>query len=210
MAIAISGRGSNMESLARAVQSGRIPARIRAVISNNPEAAGLKTAAEFGIRRRLISEPAELDDALREAGVGPDGLLCLAGFMRIVPESVVNKYTVMNIHPALLPAFPGLGAVKQAIRGGVRYSGCTVHFADAGVDTGPIILQAAVPVLGADTEAELAARILEWEHVIYPLAVRLYAEGRLRVEDGRVAIDADPRDVELAGLPMGAYGGSDA
>jgi phosphoribosylglycinamide formyltransferase-1 len=201
LGILISGRGSNMDAILAAVKAGRIPrARQRIVISNKPDAAGLKTASEkYGVPTKVI--PAEglkgwdydrkLVAALEEAGVTPeDGLVCLAGFMRIIsPEFVGHfKMRILNIHPALLPSFPGLHAQKQAIDYGVKVSGCTVHFVDAGVDSGPVILQRTVPVMEGDTEETLSARILEQEHQAYPEAVRLFTEGRLKVEGRKVHV----------------------
>lgn len=170
--ILISGRGSNMRALIESAREGRIPARILAVISNKPAAPGLEIARNFGIRCVVEETMDGLDRSL--ASYGPD-LVCLAGFMRILPASITSKYSIMNIHPSLLPLYPGLRAPEQAIRDKARYSGCTVHFAVEGVDAGPIILQAAVPVLPSDTPQTLAARILVQEHIIYSRAVDWFA-----------------------------------
>ncbi|MEO9363428.1 MAG: phosphoribosylglycinamide formyltransferase [Nitrososphaera sp.] len=201
LGILISGRGSNMDAILAAAKAGRIPgARPKIVISNKPDAAGLKTASEkYGVPTKVI--PAEglkgwdydkkLVSSLEEAGVTPeDGLVCLAGFMRIIsPEFVKHfKMRILNIHPALLPSFPGLHAQRQAIDYGVKVSGCTVHFVDAGVDSGPVILQRTVPVMEGDTEETLSARILEQEHQAYPEAVRLFTEGRLKIEGRKIRI----------------------
>jgi phosphoribosylglycinamide formyltransferase 1 len=199
LGILISGRGSNMDSILAAIKAGRIPrAKPQIVISNNADAEGLKVASEkYGVSTKVIlSEGLKRQDydkkmiaALEEADVKPDnGLVCLAGFMRIIsPEFVRHfKMKILNIHPALLPSFPGLHAQKQAIDYGVKVSGCTVHFVDDGVDSGPIILQRTVPVVEGDSEETLAARILEQEHQAYPEAVKLFTEGRLKVE-GRIA-----------------------
>lgn len=196
LGILISGRGSNMAAILVAIKAGRIPkARPQIVISNKPDALGLKTASEkYGVPTKVI--PAEglkgwdydrkLVAALEEAGVTPerDGLVCLAGFMRIISPEFVRHFRarILNIHPALLPSFPGLHAQRQAIDYGVKVSGCTVHFVDDGVDSGPVILQRTVPVMEGDTEETLSARILEQEHQAYPEAVRLFTEGRLKVE----------------------------
>lgn len=198
LGILISGRGSNMDSILAAIKAGRIPrAKPQIIISNNPDAAGLKMASEkYNVSTKVIlPEGLKRQDydrkmiaALEEADVRQDnGLICLAGFMRIIsPEFVGHfKMRILNIHPALLPSFPGLHAQKQAIDYGVKVSGCTVHFVDDGVDSGPIILQRTVPVMEGDTEETLAARILEQEHQAYPEAVRLFTEGRLKVE-GRI------------------------
>jgi phosphoribosylglycinamide formyltransferase-1 len=194
--ILISGRGTNMERLIQACQAGEIPAQVVRVISDNPEARGLERARAYGVPTvvvpaRTFPDRAAFEEALltavREAD--PD-LICLAGFMRILSPRFVQayRYRIMNIHPALLPSFPGLHAQRQALEYGVKVSGCTVHFVDEGVDTGPIIVQKAVPVLEDDTEETLAARILEKEHEAYPEAVRLFFEGRLRVEGRRVRV----------------------
>ncbi|HVX02670.1 MAG TPA: phosphoribosylglycinamide formyltransferase [Nitrososphaera sp.] len=195
LGILISGRGSNMAAILAAAKAGRIPkARPQIVISNKPDAPGLKTATEkYGVPTKVILAEGskgwdydrKLVAALEEAGVTPeDGLVCLAGFMRIISPEFVRHYgmRILNIHPALLPSFPGLHAQKQAIDYGVKVSGCTVHFVDEGVDSGPIILQRTVPVMEADTEETLSARILEQEHQAYPEAIRLFTEGRLKVD----------------------------
>jgi len=194
--ILISGRGTNMERLIRACQTGEVPAQVVRVISDNPEAPGLERARAYGVPTVVVPARAFPDRAAFEAALleavreaAPD-LICLAGFMRILSPKFVQayRYRIMNIHPALLPSFPGLHAQRQALEYGVKVSGCTVHFVDEGVDTGPIIIQKAVPVLEDDTEETLAARILEKEHEAYPEAVRLFFEGRLRVEGRRVRI----------------------
>ncbi len=194
--ILISGRGTNMERLIQACQAGEIPAQVVRVISDNPEARGLQRAQAYGVPTVVVPARAFPDRAAFEAALleavreaAPD-LICLAGFMRILSPRFVQayRYRIMNIHPALLPSFPGLHAQRQALEYGVKVSGCTVHFVDEGVDTGPIIVQKAVPVLEDDTEETLAARILQKEHEAYPEAVRLFFEGRLRVEGRRVRI----------------------
>jgi phosphoribosylglycinamide formyltransferase-1 len=201
LGILISGRGSNMDAILAAAKAGRIPdARPRIVISNKPDAAGLKTASErYGVPTKVVPPEGQkgwdydkrLVAALEEAGVTPkDGLVCLASFMRIISPEFVRHYRmrILNIHPALLPSFPGLHAQKQAVDYGVKVSGCTVHFVDDGVDSGPVILQRTVPVMEGDTEETLSARILEQEHQAYPEAVRLFAQGRLKVEGRRVRV----------------------
>lgn len=201
LGILISGRGSNMEAILAAIKSGAIPnVRPCIVISNKPDAAGLKTASEkYGIPTKVVlPEGAKGWDydrkvvvALEESGVNPqDGLVCLAGFMRIISSGFVRHFhmRILNIHPALLPSFPGLHAQKQAVDYGVKVSGCTVHFVDDGVDSGPVILQKTVPVMEDDKEETLSARILEQEHKAYPEAVRLYAQGRLKVEGRKVRV----------------------
>lgn len=193
--ILISGRGSNMEALLEA----RLPARVAAVISNTPGARGLTTAKSRGIDTAVVDHRAFADRAAFDAALAaeidrhrPD-LVALAGFMRIFTSPFIERYRgrMMNIHPSLLPAFPGLHTHRQALAKGVRIHGCTVHFAEVDVDSGPIIAQAAVPVLPDDTEERLAARVLAEEHRIYPQAVRWFLEGRLRVAaDGTVTVDA--------------------
>lgn len=196
--ILISGRGSNMEALIRARDAGELPVNIAAVISNRPEAAGLEIAARAGITTHYIDHKGfagrdAFDAALAECidTFAPD-LVVLAGFMRILTERFVRHYAgrLLNIHPSLLPAFPGLATHRQALAAGVRIHGCTVHFVTPALDHGPIVIQAAVPVLDGDDEESLAARILVQEHRIYPLAVRWFAEGRLRIDGERVHLDA--------------------
>jgi phosphoribosylglycinamide formyltransferase 1 len=201
LAILISGRGSNMDAILAAIKSGRIRnAKPCIVISNKPGIAGLNIASEkYGIPTKVI--PSEglkgwnydqnVVTALHEHGVTPkSGLVCLAGFMRIISREFVRQYRmrIMNIHPSLLPAFPGLHAQKQALDYGVKVSGCTVHFVDEGVDSGPVVLQKAVPVIEGDNEESLSARILEQEHELYPEAVRLFCEGRIKIKGRMVSI----------------------
>jgi phosphoribosylglycinamide formyltransferase-1 len=201
LAMLISGRGSNMDAILAAIKSGRIGnAKPCIVISNKPEAAGLKIASEkYGIPTKVMPSDdlkgwhydQNIVTILQEHGVTPQsGLVCLAGFMRIISPEFVRQYRmrIMNIHPALLPAFPGLHAQKQALDYGVKVSGCTVHFVDEGMDSGPVILQKAVPVVEGDNEECLSARILEQEHELYPEAVRLFCEGRIKIEGRRVSI----------------------
>lgn len=201
LAMLISGRGSNMDAILAAIKSGRIGnAKPCIVISNKPEAAGLKIASEkYGIPTKVMPSDGlkgwhydqNIVTILHEHGITPQsGLVCLAGFMRIISPEFVRQYRmrIMNIHPALLPAFPGLHAQKQALDYGVKVSGCTVHFVDEGMDSGPVILQKAVPVVEGDNEECLSARILEQEHELYPEAVRLFCEGRIKIEGRRVSI----------------------
>lgn len=201
LGILISGRGSNMDAILAGVKSGIIPnIRPCIVISNKPDAAGLETASKkYGVPTKVIPPDGmkgwdydkKLVSALEDARVTPEeGLVCLAGFMRIMSPEFVRHYRmrILNIHPALLPSFPGLHAQKQAVDYGVKVSGCTVHFVDDGVDSGPVILQKAVPVRDDDTEEALSARILEKEHEAYPEAVKLFAQGRLKVEGRKVRI----------------------
>ncbi|HEX9678712.1 phosphoribosylglycinamide formyltransferase [Nitrososphaera sp.] len=201
LGILISGRGSNMDAILAGVKSGIIPnVRPCVVVSNKPDAAGLDTASKkYGVPTKVVlpddlkgwDYDKKLAAALEDSGVTPqDGLVCLAGFMRIISPEFVRHYKmrILNIHPALLPSFPGLHAQRQAVDYGVKVSGCTVHFVDDGVDLGPVILQKTVHVMDGDTEETLAARILEKEHEAYPEAVKLFAQGRLKVEGRKVRI----------------------
>lgn len=200
--ILISGRGSNMEALIAARDAGQLPVDIAAVISNRPDAMGLETAARAGITAHFIDHKAfagreAFDAALAECidSFTPD-LVVLAGFMRILSDGFVRHYAgrLMNIHPSLLPSFPGLHTHRRALEEGVRIHGCTVHFVTPTLDHGPVIIQAAVPVLDRDDEASLAARVLRQEHRIYPQAVRWFAEDRLHLENGRVRLAAELAD----------------
>ena len=192
--ILISGRGSNMEAIVGA----GLPAKVAAVISNRADAAGLKFAAQSGIAAQVVDEREFSSrgtfDAALEAAIerhSPD-LLALAGFMRVLGGDFVRHYSgrMVNIHPSLLPAFPGLHTHRRALQEGVKLHGCTVHFVTPQVDHGPIIVQAAVPVRAGDTEGTLAARVLRQEHRVYPLAIRWFVEGRLAVENGIVRVNA--------------------
>ena len=200
LGILASGRGSNLQAIVDAIAAGRCPARVAVVVSDRKDAPALDRARQAGIRAahldpRAFPDRAAFDDAvagvLDEQGVE---LVCLAGYMRVLSPEVVRRYRgrVLNVHPSLLPMFPGLHAQRQALEHGVKVAGATVHFVDEGVDTGPIVLQSAVPVLEGDTEASLEARILGEEHRLYPEAIRLYAEGRLEVVGRWVSIRTDP------------------
>jgi phosphoribosylglycinamide formyltransferase 1 len=192
--VLISGRGSNLAALIAAAADPAYPAQIALVISNRAAAPGLGHAAAAGIPQAVIGVAdrarfaAEVQGLLRRHRVD---LVCLAGFMRILDTGFVEAWRdrIVNIHPSLLPAFKGLDAQRQALAAGVRFAGCTVHFVRPDIDTGPIIAQAVVPVQPDDDEQSLAARILEQEHRLYPLAVRLIAEGRVRVIGERALID---------------------
>jgi len=196
LGVLISGRGSNLAALLEAARQPGYPARVEVVVSNEPAAAGLCRAREAGVSAVVVDHRAyrtrqaherALVAALREHGVE---WVCLAGYQRILRGPLLEAFPrrVLNIHPALLPAFPGTHAQRQALEYGVRVSGCTVHFVDSGVDTGPIILQAAVPVEPDDTEQKLSERILREEHRLYPQAVALAVSGRLRLEGRQVEI----------------------
>jgi phosphoribosylglycinamide formyltransferase-1 len=195
--ILISGRGSNMESLLETIAVGSLPVRLAAVISNRPEAKGLETAAAQGVTtrvldHRLFDSRESFDQALATVidAFAPD-LVLLAGFMRILSDDFVRHYAgrMINIHPSLLPSFPGLHTHRRALEEGVRVHGCTVHFVTPTLDHGPIIAQAVVPVFDDDDEARLGARVLAQEHLIYPRVVGWFAEDRLRMVDGRVRVE---------------------
>jgi formyltetrahydrofolate-dependent phosphoribosylglycinamide formyltransferase len=199
IAVLISGRGSNMTALIKAAMDPSFPARIALVISNKASAHGLNVAKEFGIETLVLRSKnydsreaydAAVDTVLQEQKIE---LVCLAGFMRILSENFVRKWSgrMINIHPSLLPAFKGLDTHKRALTNGVKLHGCTVHFVSEGMDEGPIILQAAVPVLDEDTEETLSARVLEQEHVIYPKALEWLAKGQLRITGQRVRFAGD-------------------
>ncbi len=191
--VLISGRGSNMEAIARA----KLPGRIAAVISNRPEAAGLGFAAQSGIPAGVVDDrefPSReaFDEALARAiDKHSPALVALAGFMRILSDGFVRRYQerLANIHPSLLPAFPGLHTHRRALEEGVKVHGCTAHFVTTQLDHGPIVIQAAVPVRSSDTEETLAARVLRQEHRIYPLALRWFLEDRLVIEKGVVRVN---------------------
>ena len=201
LGILISGRGSNMEYILKAIKKKKIPIKAAVVISNKPDAAGLKIAQKMGVPTEVVQSKgfegsrADYDkkiiSVLTKYGVTQkNGLVCLAGFMRIISPEFVKKYKnkILNIHPALLPAFPGLDSQKQALDYGVKFTGCTVHFVDSGMDTGPIIIQAVVPIKEGDTDKELSKRILKEEHRIYPEAVNLIAKGKVKVSGRKTVI----------------------
>jgi phosphoribosylglycinamide formyltransferase-1 len=198
-AVLISGRGSNLQALIDAAKDADFPARIVRVISNVWDAGGLKRAEAAGIATSVIDHrafksraafEAALDQALRADGIE---IVCLAGFMRLLTAGFVEGWhdKLINIHPSLLPAFPGLDTHARALGSGVRFAGCTVHYVRPTMDEGPIIVQAAVPVLPEDDETALAARVLEAEHKAYPLALRLVAGGKARVVRERVMIEGE-------------------
>lgn len=190
-----------MEAILKAIKKNKIPINPAIVIANKPDAKGLEIAQKLGVKTAVIESKGfsgsrwdydkKIIQTLTKNGVTPkNGLVCLAGFMRIISPEFVKKYKnrIINIHPALLPSFPGLDAQKQALEYGSKYSGCTVHFVDSGVDTGPIILQAVVEIKDSDTEESLSKRILAKEHQTYPKAVKLFAEKRIRVSGRRAII----------------------
>ena len=196
LAVLASGRGSNLQAIIDTIEKGWLQAVLAVVISNKAEAQALERARTHGAPSVFLDPKATpgreaYDGAILEHLRKHDvGLVALAGYMKIVTRMLLDPYAnrIMNIHPSLLPSFPGLAAQQQALDWGAKMSGCTVHFVEEGVDTGPIIQQAAVPVLEGDTAESLEARILEQEHRIYPEAIQLFAEGRLAIEGRRVRI----------------------
>lgn len=210
--VLVSGSGSNLQSIMDACECGEVDGRVSIVVSNVEDAYALVRARSKGIPTRVVSHTdypdretfdRELVRILRESGVD---LVALAGFMRVLTPSFLRQFPgrVMNIHPALLPSFPGLHVRQKAIDYGVKFSGCTVHFVDEGVDTGPIIIQAVVPVYPDDSEEELKDRILRLEHRIYPRAIQLFAQNRLTVDGRRVLIRdlRKDRDACLTNPPL--------
>jgi len=195
-AVLASGRGSNLKAILEAADKGIVPYKPSLVLTDNAQAGALDYARRHGVETCFIDPKVHrgrsamgrrIIEELKKRGIDT---ICLAGFMRIVHESVVNEFRwrTINIHPALLPAFPGLEAQRQALEAGVKESGCTVHFVDEGVDTGPVIMQAKVPVLDDDTVESLSARILREEHRIYPVVIRALLEDRIKIVDGKAVI----------------------
>jgi len=201
LGILASGRGTNLQAIIDAISSGRLNAIINVVVSDNPDAYALERAKKHGIKTEVVTKndfpekegfDGRVVRILKENHVG---LVCLAGFMRILSPHFIRAFPqrIINIHPALLPAFPGLSVQKKALDYGVRFSGCTVHFVDEGVDTGPIIIQAVVPVMDKDTPETLSKRILNEEHRIYPQAIQFFAENRVEIKDRKVMIKDSPK-----------------
>jgi phosphoribosylglycinamide formyltransferase-1 len=202
IAVLISGGGTNLQAIIDAIEGKKLDAAIQLVLSNKADAFGLQRAQKHGIPTEVLDHKAfasreaydqAVVDLLRGRGVE---LVILAGFMRLLSPVFIKAYSnrIMNIHPALLPSFPGLHVQQKAVDYGVRFSGCTVHFVNEECDEGPIIIQAVVPVFADDSETQLAERILKQEHQIYPRAIQLYAEGRLHVSGRRVLVDGLDRD----------------
>jgi len=208
--ILASGRGSNFQSIIDSIESGNLSAKIAILITDKSDAYAIERASKHNIET-LIIKPSDFSDKneyyshiaveLKKRNVG---LVVLAGFMRVVGKALIDQFPdrVINIHPALLPSFPGLHGHKDAIDYGVRISGCTVHFADEGVDTGPIIMQAAVPAYHDDTEDTLSERILKQEHRIYPYVIKLFAEGKISIDGRKVTITADKEDSVMVNPPI--------
>lgn len=201
LAILISGRGSNMENILKAVKKNKIPIKPVLVISNKADVKGLVIAQKLGVKTETVESnglkggnweyDSKLVSVLEKYNVTPqNGLICLAGFMRIMSPEFIRHYKgrIMNIHPAILPSFPGLHSQRQALEYGVKYSGCTVHFVDEGVDTGPIILQSVVKIKDNDTEEIISKKILKQEHKIYPEAVKLFAKGKIKIVGRKTVI----------------------
>ncbi len=218
IAVLASGGGTNLQALLDACAAGRIDGRVEVVLSNVPGARALERAREAGAATEIVPSAGASDRAAYDAElVGrlrrhQADLVCLAGFMRLLGPGFLAAFgpapetrgcpRVMNVHPGLLPSFPGLHAQRQALAYGARFAGCTVHFVDEGTDTGPIVVQAVVPVLPADTEESLSSRILAEEHRIYPRAVQWFAQGRLAVEGRRVTVrGARPADLTALRSP---------
>lgn len=201
LVILISGRGSNMENILKAVKKNKIPIKPVLVISNKSDAKGLVIAQKLGVKTEVVESQglkggnweydSKLVSVLEKHKITPQNcLICLAGFMRIMSPEFIRHYKgrIMNIHPAILPAFPGLHSQRQALEYGVKYSGCTVHFVDEGVDTGPIILQSVVKINDNDTEESVSKKILKQEHKIYPKAVKLFAKGKIKISGRKTII----------------------
>lgn len=210
LGILASGSGSNFQSIIDNIESGYLDAKIAVLVTDKPKAFAVERAKKHKIERLVIkpkdfkdraSYNKKIADELKKRGVE---LVILAGFMRVVDKALIDHYPnrIMNIHPALLPAFPGLHGQKQAADYGVKISGCTVHFVDEGMDTGPIIVQAAVPAYHDDTEESLGKRILKQEHRIFPYAIKLYSEGKLKIEGRKVIVTADREDSPLQNPPL--------
>lgn len=211
LGVLASGSGTNLQSIIDRCQAGQLAAEIVLVLCNNPHAGAQERAEKAGLRHTCINHRDFADrqsfdravvTALKEAGVE---LVVLAGFMRIISDIFLQAFPqrIINIHPALLPAFPGLHVQQKALDYGARFAGCTVHFVDSGVDTGPIIIQAVVPVYADDSEESLSARILQQEHRIYPQAIQLIAENRVRIDGRRVLVDgAEKEETALINPPV--------
>jgi phosphoribosylglycinamide formyltransferase-1 len=210
LGVLASGGGTNFQAIINAIDSGYINARIAVLITDNPDSYAIERSKKHNIEP-LILRPKDfagkdtyyfhVAGELNKRGVE---LVILAGFMRVVGKALIDQYRnrIMNIHPALLPSFPGLHGQKQAADYGVKISGCTVHFVDEGMDTGPIIIQAAVPAYHDDTEESLGQRILKQEHKIFPHAIRLYSEGRLSIDGRKVIIKGGREDSEIMNPPL--------
>lgn len=208
-----SGRGSNFQSIIDNINSGYIKARIAVLITDNPKAYAIERAKNNNIDVLVIPPKNFPDKDAYYSHIGEElkcrsvELVILAGFMRVIGKPLIRAFPnkIMNIHPALLPSFPGLHGQKQAVDNGVKISGCTVHLVDEGVDTGPIIIQAAVPVYDDDTEDSLSERILKQEHKIFPLAIKFFSEGKITVEGKKVIIKSKKEDAVIINPPLYSY-----
>jgi phosphoribosylglycinamide formyltransferase-1 len=210
LAVFVSGSGTNLQSIIDNTENGAIDAKVALVLSNEPDAYGLVRAKNHGIPTAVVNHRdyktrTDFEDALIDAlSAHPIDLICLAGFMRVLTPHFLGRYPrkVINIHPALLPSFPGTQGQQDAFDYGVRFTGCTVHFVDAGVDTGPIIIQAVVPVMPDDTKDALQKRILAQEHIIYPQAIQYIAQGRAEIVGRKVVVrDAPPEEFAAVNPP---------
>ncbi len=205
LGVLASGRGSNFQSIIDSIESGSLKAKIAVLVTDKPDAYAIERASKHKIEALIIKPTDFLDKNAYYSHIAEElkkrevELVILAGFMRVVGKALIDNYRnrIMNIHPALLPSFPGLHGHKDAIDYGVKISGCTVHFVDEGVDTGSIIIQAAVPLYHDDTEDSLSERILKQEHRIFPYAIKLYSEGKISVEGRKVIISGDREDTSL-------------
>jgi len=210
LGVLASGRGSNFQSIIDSIDSGYLPASISILVTDNPDAYAIKRAERHAIEALVLTPGDYTDKKAYYSHIADElqkrkvELVVLAGFMRVVGKALLDRFPnrVMNIHPALLPSFPGLHGQQQAADYGVKISGCTVHFVDEGVDTGPIIVQAAVPSYHDDTDDTLSERILRQEHRIFPYAIKLFAEGRISVEGRRVVVTGDREDALLINPPL--------
>jgi phosphoribosylglycinamide formyltransferase-1 len=206
IAVFISGSGTNLQSIIDSIEGGKVDAKIQVVISNEPDAFGIERANKHGIpaivvNHRDFKSREDFEKAIIEAlGGYPINLICLAGFMRVLTPHFLRQYPkkVINIHPAILPSFAGTQGQQDAIDYGVKFSGCTIHFVDEGVDTGPIIIQAVVPVFPGDTVDDLKKRILSQEHKIYPQAIQFFAQGRVEIRGRTVLITDGKRPDDFA------------
>ncbi|MEO5357775.1 MAG: phosphoribosylglycinamide formyltransferase [Nitrospirae bacterium YQR-1] len=210
LGVLASGRGSNFQSIIEAVENGGLNVSLECLLTNNADAFAIKRAKAHGIPAIVLLEkdfPTKDDyykKIVSELKITGVNLVVLAGFMRLVGKPLLDAFPmrIMNIHPSLLPAFKGLHAQRQALQHGVKISGCSVHFVDEGLDTGPVIIQAAVPVFSDDTEDSLSERILNAEHEIYPRAIKLFAEGAVSIEGGVVKIAGETRNTECLQHPV--------
>jgi phosphoribosylglycinamide formyltransferase-1 len=210
LGVLASGRGSNFQSIIDSINSGFLKAKIAVLVTDDPKAYAIERAKNHEIEVLIVKSKDFADKDLYYSHIADElknrnvDLVILAGFMRVVGSTLIKEFQnkIMNIHPALLPSFPGLHGQRQAVDYGVKISGCTVHFVDEGVDTGPVIIQAAVPVYEDDTEDKLSERILKQEHKIFPLAIKLYSEGKIDVKGRKVVIKGLRQDTVISNPPL--------